>query len=75
MNGRYGCPYTPTGSLTQSRKAGVSESAKASRHKTRHNAASETTDLVELARVLASLTPEERTVLLTLARGLRAPAS
>jgi hypothetical protein len=38
-------------------------------------AASETADLVELARVLAGLTPEERTALLTLAKGLRAPAS
>ena len=32
-------------------------------------------DVAELVRVLASLTPEERTALLTLARGLRAPAS
>ncbi len=37
--------------------------------------ASETADLVELARVLASLTPEERTALLTLAKGLRSPAT
>jgi hypothetical protein len=66
---------TPTGSPTQPRKAGASESAKATRHKTRHNAAAETADLAELVRVLASLTPEERSALLTLAQGLRAPAT
>jgi len=32
-------------------------------------------DLAELARVLASLTPEERSALLALAKGLRPPAS
>ncbi len=66
---------TPTGSLTHPQKPGISKSAKPPRHKTRHNAAGETADLAELVRVLASLTPEERTALLTLARGLRAPAS
>jgi len=35
--------------------------------------AGEAGDLAELARVLAGLTPEERTALLTLARGLRSP--
>ncbi len=38
-------------------------------------AASEATDLAELVRVLACLTPEERSALLTLAKELRAPAS
>jgi hypothetical protein len=37
--------------------------------------ANETADLVELARVLAGLTPEERSALLALAQGLRSPAT
>jgi len=72
--GKIAGSSTPTGSLTESRKAGVSVSSKASRHKTRHKPTGETDDLAELVRVLSGLTPEERAALLTLARGLRSPA-
>ena len=75
INEDHGLLTTPTGSPTQSRKAGASEPAKSTRHKTRHNAATETADLAELVRVLASLTPEERSALLALAQGLRSPAT
>jgi hypothetical protein len=37
--------------------------------------ASESGDLAELVRVLAGLTPEERSALLALAQGLRSPAT
>jgi hypothetical protein len=48
-NEDHGPFSTPTGSPTQPAKAGVSVSAKVSRHKTRHNEAGQTADLAELA--------------------------
>jgi hypothetical protein len=71
INEDHGLLTTPTGSPTQPRKAGASEPAKSTRHKTRHNAATETVDLAELVRVLAGLTPEERSALIEAARSLK----